>query len=87
MKEVFVRFHDLPKHGIPPYHRIHIGRLMRRGQFPAAVQLSQNRIAWRVSDLEDWIASRPIAASCLRKDTASAPAPNHRRPRVRLYDE
>jgi predicted DNA-binding transcriptional regulator AlpA len=37
--------------------------MMRCGRFPAAVQLSPNRIAWRLSDLERWKEALPAARS------------------------
>ncbi len=58
--EIFVSFHELDQHGIK-FCRIHLRRLIAKGSFPPAVRLSQNRIAWRFSDLEAWKASRPIA--------------------------
>ena len=57
---VFVTYDELPSHGVP-YTRVHLNRLMRKGLFPIAVQLSPNRIAWRVSDVEQWKANRPPA--------------------------
>jgi predicted DNA-binding transcriptional regulator AlpA len=59
--ELFVTYHELPNYGIPQYSRKHLLDLMKRNQFPAAVQLSANRVAWRVSSLREWIASRPTA--------------------------
>lgn len=35
--------------------------LMRRGQFPSPVRLSARAVAWRRSDLDDWLAQRPLA--------------------------
>ena len=57
----FVTYPDLARqHGIT-YTREHINRLINRGEFPASVQLSANRIAWRLADIEAWKASRPVA--------------------------
>jgi prophage regulatory protein len=33
-------------------------RLLKRGEFPAPIQLSRGRVAWRRTDLEDWLNSR-----------------------------
>jgi prophage regulatory protein len=35
--------------------------MMRRGEFPLPVRLSARAVAWRRSDLDDWLARRPIA--------------------------
>jgi prophage regulatory protein len=32
--------------------------LMRAGRFPKTVQLSTNRVAWKASDVQAWIAQR-----------------------------
>jgi predicted DNA-binding transcriptional regulator AlpA len=60
--EVFVAYPELAEHGIN-YSRVHLRRLITRGLFPSAVMLSPNRIAWRLSDLDRWKASRPTAPS------------------------
>lgn len=57
---VFVSYSDLRTHGIP-YTRVHLNRLMRKGEFPTSVRLSANRIAWRLSELDEWMAGRPRA--------------------------
>jgi predicted DNA-binding transcriptional regulator AlpA len=45
------------------FSRKHLIDMMRRGQWPAAIQISPNRIAWRLSDLMRHAATRPIARS------------------------
>ena len=65
--DMFVPYEDLsPKHGIE-FTRVHLRRLMTKGQFPPAYQLSANRIAWKLNDLRSWKASRiprvPVEAS------------------------
>jgi hypothetical protein len=59
--EFFITYDQLPKYGVPNYSRVHTRRLIARGLFPRPVMLSPNRIAWRLSDLEAWKASRPTA--------------------------
>jgi len=59
--ELFVTYNHLPAHGIPAWTRVHLRRLMSQGLFPRPVMLSPNRIAWRLSDLGAWKASRPTA--------------------------
>ena len=39
--------------------RIYLWRLQRRGAFPAALQVSPNKIAWRRSSVLLWLAARP----------------------------
>ena len=62
VSDVFIPYDRLLDHGVP-YTRVHLNRLMRKGLFPVAVQLSPNRIAWRLADVEQWKASRPPARS------------------------
>ena len=42
--------------------RAAIYRDIAAGQFPRPVQLGVQSVAWRKSDLDQWIASRPQAA-------------------------
>jgi predicted DNA-binding transcriptional regulator AlpA len=58
--EIFIPYADLASHGIR-YTRVHLRRLIARGQFPQAVLLSANRCAWRLSDIAHWKQSRPMA--------------------------
>lgn len=44
-----------------PFRRQSILRMRRRGTFPEPLRLSEATIAWRVSDIEEWLASRPRA--------------------------
>ncbi|MGE3473149.1 MAG: helix-turn-helix transcriptional regulator [Vicinamibacterales bacterium] len=41
-----------------PLSRATVWALRRTGRFPQPVQISANRIAWRASDLNAWIAER-----------------------------
>ena len=41
-----------------PYSRQHIYRLMTKGHFPQSIKLGESRVAWRKSDVEDWLRSR-----------------------------
>src|ERR1051325_1986368 len=48
-----------PDFGIP-FTRVHIYRLVRRGEFPRPVKLAGgNRIAWISSEISEFCASRP----------------------------
>ena len=58
---VFVTYPELPRYGVPPYSRVHLMRMMRRDQFPQQIQLSPNRVAWRVIDIVEWVSNRPLS--------------------------
>jgi predicted DNA-binding transcriptional regulator AlpA len=45
------------------YSRKHLIDMMRRGQWPRATQISPNRIAWRLSELQRHFATLPVAKS------------------------
>ena len=57
--ETYVLYAQLPEVGVPRYSRVHLREMVRNGQFPAPVNLSARRIAWRLSELEVWKATRP----------------------------
>ncbi|MFM9941764.1 MAG: helix-turn-helix transcriptional regulator [Hyphomicrobiaceae bacterium] len=38
----------------------HIYRLERAGNFPNRVRLGANRVAWKLAEIEDWFAKRPV---------------------------
>lgn len=44
-----------------PLSRTQIWRLERDQKFPRRIRLGANRIGWRESDIEAWIADRPLA--------------------------
>lgn len=41
------------------YSRVHLRRMIDDGNFPEPVRLSEARIAWRSSDLLEWVSNRP----------------------------
>ena len=43
--------------------RSHLYNLMKRGEFPKPVRLGARSVAWRVEDIETWIALRPKGGS------------------------
>lgn len=45
-------------HELIPLSRVSIWSLRRKGDFPAPIKLSPNRVGWRLSDVRAWIASR-----------------------------
>ena len=40
------------------YSAQHIARLEKAGQFPKRIRLGQNRVAWLLIEIEDWIDER-----------------------------
>jgi predicted DNA-binding transcriptional regulator AlpA len=56
----FVVYNELPQFGIK-FSRKHLLDLMRAGLFPAARQLSANRVAWLRSELLAYVESRPVS--------------------------
>jgi prophage regulatory protein len=53
----FVRYHQLKPMGIP-YSRQHLTVLEAEGRFPKRVKLSERVVAWRLSEIRDWMAKR-----------------------------
>jgi predicted DNA-binding transcriptional regulator AlpA len=45
------------------YSRDHLRRKCKAGEFPKPIALSDHRIAWRESEVDDWLASRPRRGS------------------------
>ena len=75
--EVFITYLELPDYGVPKYSRKHLLDMQRRNQFPSAIQLSPNRVAWRLSSIREWCANRPVATAATRAD--KRPGPDGRR--------
>lgn len=46
---------------ILPVSRVTFWAMRKRGDFPQGIRIAPNRIAWRLSDVRAWIASRPAA--------------------------
>jgi prophage regulatory protein len=44
-----------------PYSPQHIARLEAAGTFPKRIRLGQNRVAWLLSEIEEWL-DRRVAA-------------------------
>ena len=63
--DIFVSYAQLADYGIG-YCRVHLRRLIERGDLPRPVQLSANQVAWRERDLKKWQASRPEAGAKTR---------------------
>ena len=40
-----------------------IWRMEKRGQFPPRRRIGPNRVAWLKSEIEDWMADRPLVDS------------------------
>ncbi|MBV9570205.1 MAG: AlpA family phage regulatory protein [Alphaproteobacteria bacterium] len=41
-----------------PYSPQHIARLEAAGRFPKRIRLGQNRVAWLLAEIEEWINTR-----------------------------
>ena len=41
------------------FNRHTVWRLVRTGDFPAPMQISPGRVAWRRTDVDDWFQQRP----------------------------
>jgi prophage regulatory protein len=39
-------------------------KLIAQGRYPKAVQVGDRRIAWRVSDVDQWLATLPPSTAC-----------------------
>jgi prophage regulatory protein len=48
-----------------PYSRVHIYRLIKRGQFPDRVRVGPNRVGWREAAVQEWIRSKVTASTDL----------------------
>jgi prophage regulatory protein len=46
-----------PEKGIP-YCRVHLMRKVASGEFPQPVDLSDRRIAWIESEVDEWVSAR-----------------------------
>lgn len=57
MQKRLITRKELRQYGIP-YSFVHIKRLEDAGGFPKRIQLSQNRVAWYLHEIEEWVAER-----------------------------
>lgn len=46
---------------ITSYTPQHIYRLIRAGKFPQRIRIGENRVGWRLADIEAWSTARPMA--------------------------
>jgi predicted DNA-binding transcriptional regulator AlpA len=61
---ILVGYAELSQLGIK-FSVEHIRILERDGHFPTRIRLSPKRVAWRMSDIEAWIDSRPTGRDTL----------------------
>ena len=57
LKKVVFRYSDLVALGIFR-NRMTLKRWIARGHFPTPIQLGPNTIAWRASDVKEWLDNR-----------------------------
>jgi predicted DNA-binding transcriptional regulator AlpA len=70
VQEIYISFRELRQHGIQ-YCRLHVNRLVERGVFPAPVWFSSNRKLWRMSEIENWLATRGTARPAMQAADAA----------------
>jgi prophage regulatory protein len=51
------RFPDLKPAGVP-FHRVHVDRLEKRGQFPRRFSYGANSVAWVAEEVDQWVQGR-----------------------------
>jgi prophage regulatory protein len=54
--DLVLRIHQVVE--ITTYSRAHIYRMMAAAQFPRPIRLGPNRVGWRKSAIEEWVAQR-----------------------------
>lgn len=54
-----------------PLSRVHVSRLEARGEFPERLQLGPGRVAWRETEIQQWIEDRQRGPLPLTPRTAS----------------
>jgi len=57
-----------------------VWREQRAGRFPPPVRLTAHAVGWRESDIDDWVANRPVASPEDRPGFAAAAHAARRRP-------
>ena len=63
---ILIPFSALKSYGID-LSRDTIRRLARAGRFPAPVRVGGHRIAWRLNEIEQWLAELPVAGPRVRR--------------------
>ena len=54
-----------------PYCDQHLRRLEKAGKFPRRIKLGENRVGWRLIDIEDWLKARlPTQVYCADPEPA-----------------
>lgn len=48
-----------------PFTKVHIYRLIGRGEFPNRVKIGKRRVCWRESEIDAWIAAKIADASAI----------------------
>lgn len=79
----FLSYPDLKGRGID-FARQHLLRLEKQGKFPRRVQITEGRVAWLETEIDDWIDERAAARYAPTSDAGDdAPAPIAAAPRGR----
>lgn len=60
MEARILRLNDVRK--LLNLHKSTIYRMIKAGDFPAPIKLGPNSVGWKVTEIEEWLASRPRGA-------------------------
>jgi prophage regulatory protein len=66
VKVKFIRYQQLKDRGIP-WTRVHLGRLVRAGEFPQPVNLGGQTIAWVEAEIDAWAADRAASRNVVHQ--------------------
>jgi Prophage CP4-57 regulatory protein (AlpA) len=71
---MFVRYKYLEENGII-HDRVALARAIENLGFPKPIALGPNTLAWRLSEVEDWIQSRPRVSTKANALRSRGPKP------------
>ncbi len=67
-----------------PLSYVTIWQMIQQGEFPRAIVIGTQKVAWRENEILEWIASRP--QQVLKADHSGAPKADGQRQRQRLVE-
>ena len=61
MNERLISMKDLTER--LPFSKVHLYRMIKRGEFPDRVKIGKRRVCWRETEIDAWIQSKVDAIS------------------------